>query len=74
MAAGSPDTLTIDIATSTTEATAQQALADNNSEATAVTTAFTAGGVTKKNIQTTGLSVQPNYTLTKGTEVLTGTV
>jgi uncharacterized protein YggE len=72
LATGTPDTLTINVATSTTDATAQEALADNNNEATAVTAAFTAGGVTKKNIQTTGLSVQPNYTLTKGTEVLTG--
>lgn len=72
LATGTPDTLTIDIATSATEATAQEALTDNNNEATAVTAAFAAGGVTKKNIQTTGLSVQPNYTLAKGTEVLTG--
>jgi uncharacterized protein len=71
-ATGTPDTLTIDIATSTTQATAQEALADNNNEAAAVTAAFAAGGVTKQNIQTTGLSVQPNYTLMKGTEVLAG--
>jgi uncharacterized protein YggE len=72
LATGTPDTLTIDIAISTTAATAQAALADNNKDATAVIAAFAAGGVTKQNIQTTGLSVQPNYTFRNGTEVLTG--
>ncbi len=72
LATGTPDTLTIDITISTTNATAQAALAENNNEATAVIAAFAAGGVTKQNIQTTGLSVQPNYTFTNGTEVLTG--
>ncbi len=72
LATGTPDTLTVDITISTTEATAQAALAHNNNEATAVIAAFAAGGVTKQNIQTTGLSVQPNYTFTNGTETLTG--
>jgi uncharacterized protein YggE len=72
VATGTPDTLTVDITISTTGATAQAALADNNNEATAVIAAFATGGVTKQNIQTTGLSVQPNYTFTNGTEVLTG--
>jgi uncharacterized protein YggE len=72
LATGTPDTLTIDITISSTAATAQGALADNNNETEAVIAAFTAGGVTRQNIQTTGLSVQPNYTLTNGTEVLTG--
>ncbi len=72
LATGTPDTLTIDITISTTEATAQAALTDNNDKATAVISAFGAGGVPKQNIQTTGLSVQPNYTFTNGTEVLSG--
>lgn len=72
LATGTPDTLTVDITISTTEATAQAALADNNNEGTAVIAAFAAGGVTKQNIQTTDLSVQPNYTFRNGTEVLTG--
>jgi uncharacterized protein YggE len=72
LATGTPDTLTIDITISTIGATAQAALADNNEKAAAVIVAFGAGGVTKQNIQTTGLSVQPNYTFTSGAEVLTG--
>jgi uncharacterized protein YggE len=72
MATGTPDTLTIAITISTSAATAQGALADNNNETAAVIAAFAGGGVTKQNIQTAGLSVQPNYTLTNGTEVLTG--
>jgi uncharacterized protein YggE len=72
VATGTPDTLTVDITISTTGATAQAALAANNTEAAAVIAAFAAGGVTKQSIQTTGLSVQPNYTFKNGTEVLTG--
>jgi uncharacterized protein YggE len=72
LATGTPDTLTIDITISATAATAQTALADNNDETTAVIAALAAGRVTKQNIQTTGLTVQPNYTLTNGNEVLTG--
>ncbi len=72
LATGTPDTLTVDITISTTDATAQAALADNNAKAAAVIAAFTAGGVTKQNIQTTDLSVEPNYTLINGTETLTG--
>ncbi len=72
LATGTPDTLTIAITISTNAATAQGALDDNNNGTAAVIAAFAGGGVTKQNIQTTGLSVQPNYTLTNGTEVLTG--
>lgn len=72
LAIGTPDTLTVDITISTTDATAQAALADNNARAAAVIAAFTAGGVTNQNIQTTDLSVQPNYMLIDGTETLTG--
>ncbi len=72
VATGIPDTLTVDITISTTGATAQAALAANNAAAAAVIAAFAASGVTKQNIQTTGLSVQPNYTFKNGTEVLTG--
>jgi uncharacterized protein YggE len=72
LATGTPDTLTVDVEISVTEATAQQALADDNVKAAAVVAAFTAGGVTKPDIQTTGLSVQPNYTFADGSEQLTG--
>jgi hypothetical protein len=74
LATGTPDTLTVDIGISVTGATAQSALADDNTKAAAVVAAFAAGGVTKQNIQTTGLSIQPNYTFTNGTQVLSGYV
>jgi hypothetical protein len=72
LATGTPDTLTVNIAISTTDATAQAALSDDNTKAGAVIAAFTAGGVTRQNIQTTDLTVQPNYTFSHGSEVLTG--
>ena len=72
LATGTPDTLTVDVSISATDATAQAALAEDNTRAAAVIAAFTAGGVAKQNVQTTGLSVQPNYILMHGTEVLTG--
>jgi hypothetical protein len=47
-------------------------LADNNITSAAVIPAFRAGGVTSPNIQTTGLSVQPNYTFVNDTNTLVG--
>jgi uncharacterized protein len=72
LATGTPDTLTVDVSISVTDATAQAALAEDNTRAAAVIAAFIAGGVAKQNVQTTGLSVQPNYVLVHGNEVLTG--
>ncbi|MGO9028429.1 MAG: SIMPL domain-containing protein [Acidimicrobiales bacterium] len=72
LATGTPDTLTVDITIAVSGATAQEALADDDTSAASMIAAFTAGGVTKQNIQTTNLSIQPNYTLTNGKETLTG--
>jgi uncharacterized protein len=72
MTTGTPDILTVSVDISTTGATANAALADNNVAAAAVITAFRAGGVTSPNIQTTGLSVQPNYTFVNDTNTLAG--
>jgi uncharacterized protein len=72
LATGTPDVLTVGVDISTTGPTAQAALSDNNQKAAGVIAAFTAGGVTKPNIQTTDLTVQPNYSLVQGTEQLTG--
>lgn len=72
LATGTPDVLTVGVDISTTGTTAQSALSDNNQRAAAVIAALTAGGVTKPNIQTTDLTVQPNYSLVQGTEQLVG--
>ena len=72
LATGTPDIITVVVTISTTDATAQAALADNNGKAAAVIAAFSAGGVTKPNIQTTDLTLQPNYRFVNGTEVLAG--
>lgn len=72
LATGTPDMITVVVTISTTDTTAQAALADNNGKAAAVIAAFSAGGVTKPDIQTTGLTLEPNYSFVKGTEVLAG--
>jgi uncharacterized protein YggE len=72
IANGTPNLLTLTLNVNVTDATAQQALADNNTRTTAVIAALTTGGVQKKDIQTTGFSIQPNYTFKNGSEVLTG--
>jgi uncharacterized protein len=72
VATGTPDVLTVVVDISTTDSTAQSALSDNNGRSAAVIAAFVAGGVTKQNIQTTDLTVQPNYSLIDGTEELAG--
>ncbi len=72
IATGTPNILTVNITISVTDLTAQLALSENNTKTAAVIAAFTVGGVTKANIQTTNLSVQPNYKFTNGNQVLTG--
>lgn len=72
IAIGRPNILTVNTTISVTGSTAQLALGENNSKTAAVIAAFTSGGVTKANIQTTNLSVQPDYKFTNGSEVLTG--
>ncbi len=72
MATGTPDLLTLSLSVSVTDATAQAALADDNGRTAAVMAALTAGGVAKADMQTTDLTINPNYTFEHGTEVLTG--
>jgi uncharacterized protein len=58
-----PDLLTVAVAVAVTGPSAQASLADDNSKASAVTTAFETGGVLSKDIQTSNVSIQPNYNL-----------
>ncbi len=58
---GTPDILTVSVGIDVTDPTAQAALADDNTKATAVTTDLTQGGVAAKDVQTSGLSINPQY-------------
>lgn len=69
MATGTPNLLTLTLAVDVTGATAQTALSQDNATTSSVIGALTGGGVASRQIQTTGLSIQPSYD-TKG--VLTG--
>ena len=72
LATGTPDLLTISVDVSVTGASAAGTLADDNARTAAVLAAFTQGGVAAKDVQTTGLSVQPDFAFTGGRQVLTG--
>jgi len=58
---GTPDELTVSLGAHTSAPTAEAALAANAAKAQALVRVLTAAGVAKSNIQTTNLSVQPNY-------------
>ena len=58
---GRPDTVTIQIGVSVTRKTVVEATADAATLARALTGALTAGGVAERDIQTSNLSVNPNY-------------
>jgi uncharacterized protein YggE len=59
---GTPDTLRISLSVTATATTIDAALASANRSARAVQSALTAAGVAAKDLQTSGLSIQPNYT------------
>jgi len=62
-ASAAPNLLTVAVDIAVTEPSAQVSLADDNSKASAVTTALETGGVLSKDIQTSNVSIQPNYNL-----------
>ena len=62
----------MDVDVSTTQATAEAALSADNITTAAVIAAFTAGGVTKSDLQTTDVSIEPNYAIVDGSQVLAG--
>ena len=71
-ATATPDLLTLVAQVDVTDATAQESLADDNARTAAVEGALKADGVAAKDIQTTDLSIQPNYTWANNTSTLTG--
>ena len=63
-ASATPDLLTVSVDIDVTEPSAQASLVDDNSKAAAVIAALKQGGVAAKDIQTSDVSIQPNYSLT----------
>ncbi len=57
-----PDQAQVDLGVTAQAATAQQALADDSSKMQAVVAAIEGQGVAQTDLQTTGLSLTPNYT------------
>jgi uncharacterized protein len=71
-ATASPDLLTLVLEVDVTEPNAQDALSADNVQAAAIEHALGIRGVSAKDIQTTNLSIQPNYSWQNNTSVLTG--
>ena len=63
-ASATPNLLTVSVGIDVTEPSAQASLVDDNTRAGAVITALKAGGVAPKDIQTSNVSIEPNYNLT----------
>jgi hypothetical protein len=63
LANGTPNLLTVSVGIDVTDPTAQAALADDNDKASAVTAALTQGSVAPKDIQTSNLSIEPDYNI-----------
>jgi uncharacterized protein YggE len=59
-----PDLLTVRLDVHTTGSDASGALGENSTLSAAVLHALEAGGVARRDLQTTGLSIQPNYAAT----------
>jgi hypothetical protein len=62
-ASATPNLLTVAVDVNVTDPSAQASLVDDNSKAAAVTAALKQGGVADKDIQTSNVSIQPNYNL-----------
>jgi uncharacterized protein YggE len=73
LVAGTSDTLLLDLSVVATASSVSEALASANLSADAVQTSLLGNGVAKKDLQTSGLQVQPNYDYSNsGTPRLTG--
>jgi len=73
LVAGTSDTLLLDLSVVATASSVSEALASANLSADAVQTSLLGGGVARKDLQTSGLDVQPNYDYSNtGTPRLTG--
>jgi uncharacterized protein len=62
-ASGPPDVLTVVVDVSVTDATAAAALADDNTRSASVISTLTHGGVASRQIQTSNVTLQPQYRL-----------
>lgn len=71
-ATGTPDTLTITVSVTVSGPSAQSALGQDNATTSAVLAAFTSGGLASADLQTTGLTLGPDYDYVDGRSVLTG--
>jgi uncharacterized protein len=71
-ALGQPDSLAFDAQVSVTAPSAQAALAADDSTTTAVVQAIVASGVLSKDIETTDLTINPNYTFSDGRTIISG--
>jgi uncharacterized protein len=67
-----PNVLTIVVNISSSAGSATMALGDDDLKVTGALAAFKSGGVKAKDIQTSGLSLQPNYAYPKGLPTVTG--
>src|SRR5450631_1275244 len=73
LVAGTSDTLLLDLSVVATASSVSEALASANLSADAVQTSLLGNGVAKKDLQTSGLDVQPNYDYSNsGTPRLSG--
>jgi uncharacterized protein YggE len=71
-ATATPDLLTVVVQVDASGPSATAALASDNTKAGAAVAAFRYGGVEPKDIQTSGLSLQPQYAYPKGVPTVTG--
>jgi uncharacterized protein len=71
-ASATPDVLTAVIQFNATAPTAAAALSQDNVKVNGAVLALTTGGVAKKDIQTTGLTLQTQYAYPKGVPTITG--
>jgi len=62
-ATATPDLLTVAVDITVSAPSAQASLAADNAKASAVTAAFQTGGVLSRDVQTSNVSIQPNYNL-----------
>jgi hypothetical protein len=62
-ASATPDVLTVTVDIDVTDPSAQASLVDDNTKASAVTAVLRDGGVPAKDIQTSDVSIQPDYNL-----------
>jgi uncharacterized protein YggE len=71
-ATATPDLLTVVVQVDASGPSATAALSSDNTKAGAAVAAFRYGGVEAKDIQTSGLSLQPQYAYPKGVPTVTG--